>query len=306
MGRRGQWLTLSILFSSTSVTWLSGDGKVDLFGAAFGLAAYYWAIQIRFARTKFALFLTGLFSGFSIVAKLSYAPVMVPSIALLVLWGYWDEIKDKSRWQLFFKSFAGGSLVILTGLIIAFIPHFIKNGLLYHNPIAPLGSGDMGWLNQTWFEPEMTHHILFTYPLALTYGSYWAQYGNLSPLILAFVPLALFLPRPHSLLASPLTIITLIALVAVGVWMLYSPSVLSPRYILASLLLLALLPARAAEYISLNDQRPRLLSVGVMTATLVTLLAVQLYFLNLVFFPNDTVQYLMGKWSECESKSDSG
>jgi len=155
-------------------------------------------------------------------------------------------------------------------------------------------------LNQTWYGPEITRHILLTYPLALTYGSYWAQYGNLSPLILAFIPLSFFLPRPRFFLSSPLAVITLVAVVAVSIWMLYSPSVFSPRYILASLLLLTLLPARAAEYVCLKDQRPRLLNVGVMTATIVTLLAAQLYFLDLVFFPNDTVQYLMGKLSECD------
>jgi hypothetical protein len=48
MGRRGQWLTLSILFSSSAVVWLSGDGKVDLFAAALGVAACYWAMQCRF------------------------------------------------------------------------------------------------------------------------------------------------------------------------------------------------------------------------------------------------------------------
>ncbi len=81
-------LTLSSVFTSSAVIWLSGDGKVDLFGMALGLAAYYWAVQIRYEQTKIPLFLTGIFSGLSIVAKLSYAVVMIPSIALLVLWGY--------------------------------------------------------------------------------------------------------------------------------------------------------------------------------------------------------------------------
>lgn len=299
MGRRGQWLTLSLLFTSTAVVRLSGDGKVDLFGAALGLAAYYWAVQIYFNRTKAALLLTGLFSGFSFVANLSYAAVMVPSIALLVLWGYTDELKDRTQWLPFFQSFLRGSSIILAGLILALIPHFIKNGLLYHNPISPIGSGDLGWIKQIWFGPEITRRILLTYPLALTYGSYWGQYGGLSPLLLAFAPLAIFLPRPRSLLSSPLAALTFAALVGVLVWMISNPTVLSPRYILATLLLLILLPVRAAEYVSLTDHKSRLLGAGVMISTLVVLIAVGLYFLNLVYFPKRTLQVFEGKMDEC-------
>ena len=299
MGRRGQWLTLSLLFSSSAVINLSGDGKVDLFGAALGLAAYYLAVQIHFNRTKAALLLTGLFSGYSIVAKLSYAPVMVPSIALLVLWRYADELKDKTQRLSVLKSFLHGSLIILAGLILALIPHFIKNGLLYHNPISPIGSGAMNWLNQIWYGPEITRRILLTYPLALTYGSYWSQDGGMSPLILAFAPLALFLPRPRTLLSSPLAAMTFAALFGVLAWTIYNPSVFTPRYILATLLLLILLPARAAEYVSLTDQKLRLLRAGVMISAFIVLIAVGLYFLNLVYFPKKTVQVLEGKMSEC-------
>jgi len=300
MGRRGQWLTLSMLFSSSAVVSLSGDGKVDLFAVALGLAAYYWAVQIRFARTKIALLLTGLFSGFSIIAKLSYAPVMVPTIALLVLWGYEAEFKNKGQWRSTFRSFIGGCTVILAGLLLAFIPHFAKNGLLYHNPISPIGSGGIGWLNQTWFGPEVTRWILLTYPLALTYGSYWAQYGNLSPLILAFLPLMFYLPRPRPFFSSPLVAITLVALAGIGVWIIYNPSVFSPRYILALLLLLILLPARCAEFVSLNDQRPRLLAMGVIVSTIVVLIAGGLSFLDQVFFPSATIQYLARTMDECK------
>ncbi len=300
MGRRGQWLTLGILFSSSSVIWLSGDGKVDVFGAALGLAAYYWAVQIRFYRTKLTLFLTGLFSGFAFVAKLSYIPVMIPGIAFLMLWGYGEEFKNKSNWRSFLKSFMGGSLIILAGLILTMSPHLIKNGLLFNNPFSPFGSEGMGWLDPKWFGEEVTRRIVLTYPFALTYGSYWAQYGNLSPLILAFLPLAFFLPRPRPFLSSPLAVITLVALAGLAVWMIFRPSVLSPRYILATLLLLALLPARAAEYVSLADFRPRVLTFSVTVFTSVTLIAFGLSFLGVVFFPDSTKSSLAGTLSECD------
>ena len=298
MGRRGQWLTLSFLFSSSAVIWLSGDGKVDLFAVALGVAAYYWAVQIRFAHTKLVLLLAGLFSGFSIVAKLSYGPIMVPTIALLVLWGYEEEFKN--NWRFALRSFTSGGIVMLIGLAVAFLPHFIKNGLLYHNPISPIGASGVGWLDQTWFGPDVTRWILLTYPFALTYGSYWAQYGNLSPLILAFLPLMFYLPRPRPFYVSPLIIITLAALIGIVAWSVYRPSVFSPRYILAVLLLLILLPARAAEYVSLNDKSPRLLAAAVIASTVISLIAFGLFFLNRVFFPNDMIRYLSRTINECD------
>jgi hypothetical protein len=304
MGRRGQWLTLSMLFSSSAVIWLSGDGKVDLFAAALGLAAFYWAVQIRFTRTKWVLFLTGLFSGFSIVAKLSYAPVIIVTIALLVLWGHATELKTKDQWRSALRSLLGGSAVILVGVVLAFIPHFVKNGLLFHNPLSPFGAGDSSWSSQVWYGPEVTRHLLLTYPLALTYGSFWAQYGNLSPLLLAFFPLMFYLPRPRPFFSSLLVLVTLIALAGIVAWILYRPSVFSPRYILAVLLLLILLPARSAEYASLREKKPRLLAAGILFSTIVTLVATGLYFFSYVFLPGNSVEYLMGAADECGRDGD--
>jgi hypothetical protein len=300
LGRRGQWLTLSILFSSSAVVMLSGDGKVDLFAAALGLTAYFWAVQIRFNRTNLSLFLTGLFSGFAFVAKLSYIPVVIPGIALLVVWGYSDEFKNKSSWRSYLKSFIHGSLIILAGLLLALVPHLVKNGFLFHNPISLPGTGGTTWLNQQWFGNEITNQILLTYPFALTYGEYWAQYGNLSPLILAFLPLAFFLPRPRSLLSSPLAVITLVALAGLAVWMIYRPSWFAPRYILATLLLFALLPARAAEHVSFVDFRPRILAFGVNIFTPIALVAFGLSLLGIVFFPDSLIPSLAGTIDECK------
>lgn len=299
MGRRGQWLTLSMLFSSSAVIWLSGDGKVDLFGAALGLAACYWAVQIRHNRTWMTLFLTGLFSGFSIVAKMSYMLILAPTIALLVLWGYECELRNKAQWRLTLAPLAGGCMIVLAGLMLAFIPHFIKNGLLFDNPLAPLGFGDSGWLKQIWHGAETSRRIALSYPLAITYGSYWAQYGNMSPLILAFLPLMFYLPRPRSLFSSPLSVLTLLALMGMIIWVIFNPSIVAPRYILALLSLFILLPARAAEYASRNDRPPRLMAVWIPAFTLIILVSTGLFFLGDVFVPDRTFQYLTGEMGEC-------
>jgi len=303
LGRRGQWIALAGLFTSSAVILLSGDGKVDLFAVPFGLAAYYWVLQVRNGPLRLALWLTGLFSGFAIVAKLSYLPVMAPGIVMLLVWQYWEDFRDPIKRKQTLVTVTTAGLQIFVGLLLAFTPHLIQNGILYHNPFSPFGSNTMGWAEQLWFGPETTRRIVLTYPLALTFGMYWAQYGDISPLVLAFLPLGLLLPRPRSFLASPLVAVTLAALVGLVVYAVFFPSVLAPRYFLVVLLLLILFPARAAEFVSRNDSKPRWLAAGVMGVTHIILVVVGLYFLVNVFYISNTYHYLKGNLSECERDS---
>jgi hypothetical protein len=299
LGRRGQWLVFSMVFSSSAVVWLSGDGKVDLFAAGLGLAAYYWAVQVRGRLRPMALWLTGLFGGLAIVAKFSYLPVLLPGLAFLVVWGYADGFRGRDWLRSGLQPLSAGVLRIGVACLLAALPHLVKNGLLFGNPISPFGAGRSNWTDQSWFDAATTRQIVLTYPLALTLGNYGGQYGDLSPLLLAFAPLALLLPRPRSLLASPLAAVTVAGVLGVLAWVILRPSVLSPRYMLATLLLFCLLPARAAEHITLHESRPRWLTVAVMASTHLTLLAVGSYFLNMVFWPVVTYQYLAGKLPEC-------
>jgi len=303
LGRRGQWIALAGLFTSSAVILLSGDGKVDLFAVPFGLAAYYWVLQVRNGPRRLALWLTGLFSGFAIVAKLSYLPVMAPGIVLLLVWQYWEDLRDPAKRKQTLITLTSTGLHIFVGLLLALIPHLIQNGILYHNPFSPFGINTMGWTDQLWFGPDTTRRIVLTYPLALTYGIYYAQYGNISPLVLAFLPLGLLLPRPRSFLASPLVAVTLAALVGLVVYAVFFPSVLAPRYFLVVLLLLILFPARAAEFVSRNDSKPRWLAAGVMGVINIILVVVGFYFLDNVFFIYNTYHHLKGNLSECDRKS---
>lgn len=304
LGRRGQWIALAALLTSSAVVWLSGDGKTDLFAVPLGLAAYYWVLQVRNGPRRLALWLTGLFSGFAIVAKISYLPVLAPGIIFLLIWEFHEDFLNPTKRKQAAIAILTGGLQIFAGVILAVIPHLIQNGLWFHNPFAPFGAGTMGWTDQVWYGANTTQRIVLTYPLALTFGSYWAQYGDISPLVLAFLPLLLLLKKPRSLVSSPLAAITAAALIGVLSWIVVRPSILAPRYILATLLLFILPAARAAEYVSKNDSKPRLLTVSLMGATGITLAAVGLYFLSIIFFPANTYHYLIGKLSECGRDSN--
>ena len=243
----GKIVTLVLLFSSTAFTFLIPNGKVDLIGCAFGLAAYYWAIQIERIPGKAPYILTGLFTGFAIIAKLSNTPVIVPGILILIVWNNFTKkvsLKERyintTKWLGIF-----GMIVILT-----MIPHLLKNYVLFGEPFAPflfLKSVGNNWLQQSWFSKETTKFIIKTYPVALLYGQSAMQGGNISFLLLAFLPLLFVLPKNANFKPTPFRQLSIIALVGLVLWIVTSPAVLAPRYILATLLLFIPLAANGIE-----------------------------------------------------------
>jgi len=133
----------------------------------------------------------------------------------------------------------------------------------------------------------------------LIYGNYWGQEGSLSALILAFAPLALFLERPSRWRNSTLLAITMSALIGVLTWVILRPSVFAPRYILAPLMLFALLPARAVENLFQREERPGWLSKSALASAILIAISVPLAFNEKVFFPEKTYQYLTGEMGNC-------
>ncbi len=301
IGKHGQWLLVAMVYTSSSVVLLSGAGKVDLFAAAFGFAAYYWIIQARHTTEGRIYWLTGLFSGFAFVAKLSFIPIMIIGIGLLFVWFFIDRYKEvapRNKKQIFLSAIKSGCLIIC-GIFLATLPHFIKNSLFFNNPFAPLGVGTTGWLNQSWYSEQETNHILLTYPLQLFFGNNWSQFGTLSPLILAFLPLLSYYPRIWSVDNKLLLAITLAALVSTFVWVLLRPGVFAPRYIIVSLLLFAIPAARGAEFILQNEKMPRLITTGVLCLSCIVLISTGLKYNRKVFYPKKTYLYLSGQIPEC-------
>jgi hypothetical protein len=105
-------------------------------------------------------------------------------------------------------------LIGLCGFLV-FLPHAWKNQVLFQEPLAPfvvLNSDGFIDLDQHWYSPDITRYVVATYPVALVFGQYSNMGGTLSPLLLVFLPLAFFLPRPRKWSQSLLTIITLAGL----------------------------------------------------------------------------------------------
>jgi hypothetical protein len=241
-----RWVSWVILVSSSSFTLYVYDGKVDLFGAAFALAALYWLLQnLRQDDRRSAMAWAGLMAGSATVAKFSY--VLTLGVAMLVLLAWQHRRTPSVNGKFDAPGFCRACLVLAAWAAIAWLPQCLKNGVFYGAPLAPfLGMGETGsWLNQVWHSPEITRHILLTYPYALVFGQYPMQGGGVSPLLLVLPALAWLLLRRRG--DGALAAVTAAALLSTIAWMLVRPSVLAPRYILATLLLFAPLAALAAE-----------------------------------------------------------
>ncbi len=248
---KGLIIACVILFTSSMYTHHIMDGKVDIYGGAFGLAAYYWAMQTgrenRGVDWLLPYILTGLFTGFAVVAKFSNIPVILSGVLFIIIWNNIAVISDLHPFRRIRIKYIAISGIFFS---IPVIIHLVKNGILFGEPFAPFiflfGEGTP-WTDQVWFSPENTRYILLTYPIALVFGMYPMQGGNISALVLAFMPLCFLLKKPVSLFQNRLFQVSLVAVAGLIIWKIVRPSVISPRYILATLLLFIPLAARCAE-----------------------------------------------------------
>lgn len=270
IGKRGQWIAFTLLFTSTGFTNHIWDGKVDVFSVPLGLAAVY-LIMLEGRASKTSLRLIGLYSGFAMVAKFSYIPILIPSFFLLLVWRVYVATEGQLNKRGYILKLTKDCFTIGLWAIFAWTPHLIKNWVLFDAPLAPFIELD-ATLKDAWFSSEGTSWILKTYPLTLVFGRYPGQGGNLSFLWLAFSPFIFFLPKSKSFVRSPLTQITIAGIVGVGIWMLLRPSWIAPRYIIINLALLIPMVAWAAEHIYEKEVRPHFLRIAIVITTLFALL----------------------------------
>jgi hypothetical protein len=282
-GRRGQWAIIAMVWTSSTVLVHIWDGKVDLFGAAAGIAAYYWVIYATRQSVVTAgqlqlrdLCLAGLFTALAVLAKLTLLVSMMPGLFLLFAWRTMGPAQGSQIPVLALpRAFFG---MALTGATVLW-PQVLKNALMFGEPFAPvlfLSSARPEGLDAAVLTMADTRYILGIYPLALVFGRFNGMGWTLSPLILALFPLAFLLPRSQSLLRSTLFQLSLAAVIGIVFWHVFRPANFAPRYLLPTLVLFTLAPACAVDFLSRWSERPRLLGPVVMGCLLLSTL-VQAY-----------------------------
>lgn len=299
LGLVGCGFVLVLVVTSTAFTNHITDGKVDLFAVANGLGAFYWALRTGDKDERaVALRLAGILAGLAVVAKFSYAAAFLPALLVIIAWVTFLASTKMPRITLAgVSSIAAAFLFLGSWIVITALPHLIKNGVLFGAPLAPfVGTEDTSWLNQVWFSSSDTWWIVITYPLALAFGRYPLQGGNLSFLLIAFLPLAFFSGRPASWVGSRLVQITAAGIIGTLTWIILRPSIIAPRYILATLLLFVPLIAMGAEHVYEMEQQPRLLSMGVIVTMII---ALAMFSFRHVKLPVHLLNYVRGSLPAC-------
>ncbi len=148
---RGKVIILALLFTSRTFVNYIYNGKPDIYGAVFGLAAYYWTLKMK--GNRLAQILTGLFTGFAVVAKLSNILVIVPGIFIMFCWIYWDEFKNnRKNIKSIIQSVFLSGLTIILSFGLAFSSNMVKNKILFNDPFSSSYSLNQSgsWSNPVW------------------------------------------------------------------------------------------------------------------------------------------------------------
>ncbi len=299
LGTQGLWIALAAFFSSTAMIAWVGEGKIELFPCAMGIAAYFWMVIFLESQSARAALLAGLFVGWGIVGKLSYGLTLLPGILVMVAWSFFSASTYRKPFIFLLRSM----VPISAGMFLAGLSTVIKNALLLGAPLAPFYPNSekyFSWVKDPWYGPSTILHIKLTYPFAVTFGQYFAEYGNLSPIVLAFLPLSFFLSVPKPILRSKLIPLTLGAWVSIFLYTRSSPDKVVTRYFLASLIMCIPLAARAAENASLK-LKSRTLDFVLLGACGLTLLSV-ISWSRALYFVGDAFAIFTGAARTCDSK----
>ncbi|WP_417412031.1 hypothetical protein [Hoeflea sp.] len=263
-------LACAMLLTSSTVHIYMFDGKVDLLATGFGLAAVYWLVVGGDDERGYLSFaLSGLFAGLAIVAKFSFIPSLGASLLVLLIWRSARRSQGQG-FTAFLRILAVSGIIMGLTTLIGWLPQLLKNAVLFQAPLAPfIGGNEEGeYLNQVWFSVETTWRIVLTYPLALIYGRYPMQGGGLSFLFLCFLPLLLLARGKLGSHTGVSGVLAMAGIAGVIAWVVLRPSVIAPRYILASLLLLVPYFVVRIEQLLRDRDRPAFLEFGIAISVL--------------------------------------
>ncbi len=297
--KEGSWAILAFLFTSPVFIWLIGKGTSDLAPALLGLTAVFLLIpeDRDFDSPLYAL--AGFLAGLSVYAKISYLIAFIPVLGLFIIFRYFSG--KSVDWKKFWSSQAfKACLAFGIAAFIGFSPLIIKNTYIFGNPLnVPEGN-----LSNYSFNPETQfeslRNLLRSLPLSLFYGLNEWKSGRLSPLILAFLPLCLFVGFFEKKFSENILLqVTLAAITGFMFWVLLRPSSFLMRYFLATILLFSFISAYCIEK---TWQKNGLTVVKMVIVLIIPAMMFSEFSVDIgtFFLPKQTVEYISGATGECE------
>jgi hypothetical protein len=234
-------IIILLVVTSTFITNTMADGKTDNVSALWFMAAFWVLILALKSNHKWLFLLSGAFITSSILSKISYA-ILIPPLFWFSWWYFrGNNLKRLSRSGLYFG----------IGSLLTFFLNSVKNLIAFGEPLAPFHffktQSGTEFFSQSWFSAENTKWILLSYPIALFFGKYPMQYGNLSPFAFLAIPLAFGNWLRPRIKITTIQSLGIMGLLGICSWVMLKPSVLAPRYITPAFIFLYILIAQISS-----------------------------------------------------------
>jgi hypothetical protein len=293
LSRRALLLLPAFVLTSTAFIDLTGDGKVDLISSAPAIAAIYWMMVDAQNQTssKVLLLLTGFFIGLAVIAR----PYNAVLLGIFVLLFYAQQIFSKRDGRFNLRSVIGVILWISLGAISLGLFHLFANWVLLNNPLDFLTS--RASINPTagpWdYDPKQMLLIRLLYPFVATYYNSPETLGNITPLLVAFLPALFIYEIRHRLqLSRPTWILLVSAAGTLLIWIFLVFTVYEIRYVL---FLWAILFMPVAEIVAAGMETKDPLFQRILQSLFVALL---------VFMSVRTLYISFDKYSPLDNRGD--
>lgn len=224
LSRRAKLITLGLLITSTAFMDPFGDGKIEIPTTLFVLTSIYWLITAEKGMHQKHYLFAGIFAGFSIISR-PYNLILLGSFIALLF------IVNKTPLPLRVKFYITLSAPIL--IMLAF--HLTINWLILGDFLAPLHNTSK--VNpEIWqwagFDPKNIWIARIFFPFVATFLNTPQSMGNISPIILTFLPI-FFTGKTRSRLSLSkyLIKISLISLLILTTWIMVYFTILEIRYV---------------------------------------------------------------------------
>jgi len=295
-------LLASVLFASipTAVT-IASWAYVDLTLTFYAFMAFFALVNWFDDTTeKRWIVLAGVFGGMAMSVKYTGVTVLMVASALML----YALVKKRTQYRRYFIALA--SMVLIAIAVAA--PWYVKNAAFTGNPIYPYVFGGRDWddlrdQSLASIGVNMSPLDLLRLPWDMTVlGTQGTQAfdATVSPYILAFLPLILFVRRDHRMVAplSIFAVTTYILWIAAGAAT-YSTFVLRTRILLPCFAPLSILTAYVVENLSQLDRKAFSVQRFVLMALALGLSA-NVMSQGLTFLVHDPLPFIVGM----ESKDD--
>lgn len=223
LARAGKIITLVLFVTSTAFLDLFGDGKIELASTLPIIAAIYWLISANKTEHIQDYLFVGIFSGFAMIAR---------PYNIILLGGFIGIYYIFSKESLISRVKTLSWIAVPITILLA--AHLILNWIILGDPLAPINNTLRVDTNiwQWSFDPNQIWIIRIFYPLVATFINTAQSLGNISPLILIFLPALLLKEnRTNTNFSKSLMKVVSIAVATLTLWITAYFTVLEIRYV---------------------------------------------------------------------------